>query len=98
MPPANNDPQFVAFATDVLKKAFPAEMVTADFEPHLGCEEFALFQQEIPGIFMFIGNDRPGCDVIPIHSPNYTFNDEIIPVGVKAMCEIALSYTNTPYA
>jgi metal-dependent amidase/aminoacylase/carboxypeptidase family protein len=97
MPPVDNDAQFTAFAAEVLRKAFSGDKVTSEFPPNMGCEEFSLYQQEIPGIFLFIGNDTTGRDIVPIHSPNYIFNDKILTVGVKALCEIALSYTGTAY-
>jgi metal-dependent amidase/aminoacylase/carboxypeptidase family protein len=40
---------------------------------------------------MYFGNDAPGDD-FPLHAPNYKFNDAIIPLGVKALCSLALSY------
>lgn len=95
MPPVNNDARLSAFTTNVLSKAFSPNMVTSEFPPTMGCEEFSLYQQQIPGIFLFIGNDIPGREVVPIHSPYYIFNDEILTGGVKALCEIALSYTGT---
>lgn len=95
MPPVNNDPDLTAQTYEILNNAFEFDMVTDNFAPMMGCEEFALFQEHIPGLFLFIGNDMEGCDVIPIHAPNYVFNDEILPVGVKALSEIVLKYTKT---
>ena len=67
-------------------------MVTDNFTPVMGCEEFALFQEQIPGLFLYIGNDMEGYDMIPIHAPNYVFNDEILVIGVKALCEIVFGF------
>ena len=93
MPPVVNDRQLTAQVHEILSHAFESSMVTDDFPPSMGCEEFALFQERIPGLFLFIGNDREGRDMIPIHSPNYVFNDEILVAGVKALCEIVLGYS-----
>jgi amidohydrolase len=92
MPPVNNDKQLTVQAFDILTQAFAPGMVTTEFTPALGCEEFALFQEQIPGLFLFIGNDFEECPMIPIHSPNYVFNDNILDVGVKALCEIVFGY------
>lgn len=92
MPPVNNDIQLTKQIYEILNNAFDPGMVTDDFTPSMGCEEFALFQEKVPGLFLFIGNDREGCDMIPIHAPNYVFNDEILVVGVKALCEIVFGY------
>jgi amidohydrolase len=92
MPPVINDEQLAAKVNKLLRDSFEPGMVTNDFTPEMGCEEFSLFQQEVPGLFLFIGNDKEGCDVVPIHAPNYVFNDEILVNGVKALCKIVLGY------
>ena len=97
MPPVVNAPEFTTFAAHALRKVFATEMITDEFPLTMGCEEFSLYQQEVPGLFLIIGNDQPGQDVVPIHAPDYIFNDNILPVGVRALCEIALSYTGTAH-
>jgi amidohydrolase len=92
MPPVNNDIQLTTQVYEILKDVFDPCLITNDFMPSMGCEEFALFQEKIPGLFLFIGNDREGCDTIPIHSPHYVFNDEILVIGVKALCKIVFGY------
>jgi amidohydrolase len=92
MPPAYNDPQLTAKVTRILKDSLAPGMVTADIPSEMGCEEFALFQQEIPGLFIFLGKDRAGEPIVPIHNPKHIFNDETLAVGVKVLCEIVLKY------
>jgi amidohydrolase len=92
MPPVNNDEQLADRVYKILKDSFEPGVVKNNFTPEMGCEEFSLFQQEVPGLFLFIGNDKEGRDVIPIHAPNYVFNDEILVNGIKALCEIVLGY------
>lgn len=92
MPPASNNPQLAAKVSRILKDSFEAGMVTDDIPCEMGCEEFALFQQEIPGLFMFLGKDKEGEPIVPIHDHNYIFNDETLTTGVKALCEIVLKY------
>ena len=92
MPPVNNGPQFTAKVSRILKNVFKSGMVTDDIPSEMGCEEFALFQQEIPGLFIFLGKDKEGEPIVPIHDPEYIFNDEILTVGVKTLCEIALKW------
>ena len=92
MPPVNNDPIFAKEISRILKDVFKSGMVTDDIPSEMGCEEFALFQQKIPGLFIFLGNDKEGEPTIPIHDPRYIFNDEILTIAVKALCEIALKW------
>lgn len=94
MPPANNDPQLTAKVSRILKESFDPGMVTDDIPCEMGCEEFALFQQEIPGLFIFLGKDKEGEPVVPIHDPKYIFNDETLSIGVKALCKIVLNFND----
>ncbi len=60
-----------------------------------GAEDFAFFQEEIPGFFFFIGA-RP-ADVapeaaIPNHSPFFYVDESALLPGVKAMSQLALDY------
>lgn len=92
MPPVINNQPLAEKVDVILRNSFPPGLVTNDFIPEMGCEEFSLFQQQVPGLFLFIGNDKEGCNLVPIHAPDYIFNDEIIGNGVKALCEIVLAY------
>lgn len=92
MPPVNNDEQLAVKVSKILRDSFEHSVVTDNFIPEMGCEEFSLFQQEVPGLFLFIGNDKEGCEVVPIHAPDYVFNDEILVNGVKALCKIVLEF------
>ena len=62
--------------------AFGAENVVHDFAPMMGAEDFSYMLQARPGCYVFIGNGEgeahPMC-----HSPNYDFNDDILPIGVS---------------
>lgn len=94
MPPANNDLQLTAKVSRILQDSFEPGVITDDIPCEMGCEEFALFQQEIPGLFIFLGKDKPGEPIVPIHDPKYIFNDEILTVGVKALSEIVLKFSD----
>ena len=53
-----------------------------------------ILKMQMAGLFLFIENGKPGEDIIPIHSPGYLFNDGFIRIGVNALYEIPLWYTN----
>ena len=97
MPPLVNDAKLARFADGVLRLALGEECVTDRYDAGLGCEEFSLFLQHVPGLFLYIGNDLPGKPVVPIHAPNYVFNPKILPNGVKALCELALTFCGAGY-
>lgn len=95
MPPLTNDPGLVAMASEAVKKALGEEAVTADYPSTMGCEEFSVFLEHVPGIFMLIGSREPGQPVVEIHNPRFLFPLECLPAGVRALCETALEFTCT---
>ena len=47
--------------------------------PVMIAEDFSFFEQQMPGIFFFLGTGSG----IPLHSDNYDFDDSVIIEGVK---------------
>jgi amidohydrolase len=92
MPPVINDPQLCGLSARAVQAAIGPQGVSDAGHPSMGCEEFSLFQERVPGAFLMIGNDRAGHPAVPIHAPNYIFNDRIIAPGVTALCAVALEY------
>ena len=62
--------------------AIGAENVGHDFAPMMGAEDFSYMLEERPGCYVFIGNGEG--DAHPMcHSPDYDFNDDILPIGMS---------------
>jgi hippurate hydrolase len=59
-----------------------------DLHPAMTGEDFGLFLQEIPGAFVWIGNG-PADDARELHSPNYDFNDAILPAAAGFLAGVA---------
>lgn len=98
MPPAVNDPQLADKVRRILQGDFGNDQVTPDMTGAMGCEEFALFQEKIPGLFLFLGKDIEGEPVVPLHDPRYVFPDSILSTGVKAYCDIVLNFNQSDLA
>ena len=47
--------------------------------PVLIAEDFSFFEQQLPGVFFFVGTGSG----IPLHSDDYDFDDSVIIEGVK---------------
>jgi amidohydrolase len=60
-------------------RALPGVSVNANAAPMTGGEDFAFMLRQRPGAFIFIGN---GTHSAAMHTPQFDFNDEIIPLGV----------------
>jgi amidohydrolase len=88
--PVLNDPE----STKQCQRAAAAivgEGNVRDFDPMMGSEDFGGFLQVRPGAFMIIGQGEPGstspCN-FGLHSPNYDFNDAIIPLAAGYFAQL----------
>jgi amidohydrolase len=66
------------FVTDIAKRVFGQDSITADIPPTMGSEDFSYMLEERPGAFINIGNGESAG----LHHPAYEFNDKAIPIGV----------------
>ena len=58
-------------------------------------EDFSFFQQKVPGMFFFLGVTPKGVDPKTApqnHSPLFFADESALPVGVKALTNLALDY------
>ncbi len=61
-------------------------------EPSMGGEDFSFYGRQIPACFYLLGLLPSGQASYPgLHSPEFDFNDDAIPTGIRLMCELALS-------
>lgn len=56
-------------------------------------EDFSFYQQQVPGLFFFLGVADPEDEnPAPNHSPYFYADERALPIGVKAMTHLALDY------
>jgi hippurate hydrolase len=65
-----------------------AENVDTDPVPEMGSEDFAFMLQAKPGCYVWLGAGR-GPDTPNIHSPQYDFNDDVLPIGASYWVALA---------
>lgn len=90
-PPVVNHPQ----ATDVVRQAAvkalgPNSLIELS-QPCMGGEDFAYYLEEADGCFFFLGV-QPKGRIYPWHHPKYAVNEEAIPIGMKVLVEIVMSF------
>ncbi len=93
-PVVYNDPQLTDRLRPSLERAAGAENVR-ESTLVMGAEDFAFYQQETPGVFFFLGVNKPGVklgEAAPNHSPLFYVNDDALVVGVRALSYLALDY------
>lgn len=96
-PPTTNTPELAAFvrnvATDLLG---PSAYIPVDRAAMWG-EDFAFYLQRVPGCFFVLGVQPPDRDSYPmLHNPNFDFNDDAVPHGIRLMSELAVRYLAGP--
>lgn len=52
-----------------------------DRQPMSFSEDFAHFSAAVPGCFLLLGNGETGTVGQPLHSNDYDFNDDLLPIG-----------------
>ena len=59
----------------------------------MGSEDFAFYLDKVPGSFLFLGihNKRTGT-VHPPHSPYYTIDEDVFPIGATIHAAFAYSF------
>lgn len=91
VPVTYNDPELTRWAVPTLQRAAGPDMVSESV-PITGAEDFSLFAREVPGLFFFLGVTPEGRTPYPNHSPLFYADEAALPVGVRAMSNVALDY------
>ena len=89
-----NDPDLTRWAVPTLARAAGDDAVREAL-PITGAEDFSAFQERIPGLFFFLGVLPEGQDPITAprnHSPLFFADEGALPVGVRALANLAVDY------
>ncbi|UCI06610.1 amidohydrolase [Mesorhizobium sp. B1-1-8] len=82
-PPVVNPAQGAALAALAGADTVGAERVLTEFQPSMGCEDFAFLLQGVgDGAYVWIGagDVGPGAG---LHGDRFVFNDAIVPIGIR---------------
>ena len=82
-PAVVNDAAAVARAASAGAKLLGADKVIHERLPGMGGEDFAYMAQKVPGCFVRIGQADGAKGSTPVHTVNYDFNDDILPIGAS---------------
>jgi len=88
-PPVVNPPGATAWARTAVTNTLGADALTPLGFVNLAGEDFAHYQERIPGCFVRIGAREPGGEAIPAHSPRFTASESSIFVGAAVLAEAA---------
>lgn len=92
LPVVFNPPELTEWCRGPLEKVFGPEGVI-NFPPCMGGEDFACFQEKVPGVFLFlgVGNEAKGI-VNQWHNPHFDADENSLKYGAAALAQLAYSY------
>lgn len=96
-PVTYNDPELTAMMGSTFVDVIGAENVNANMNAITGAEDFSFFQQEIPGLFFFLGGMPKGQDpatAAPHHTPDFYVDDEGMLTGIQLMSRLVVDYAD----
>ncbi|MEO7963662.1 MAG: amidohydrolase [Gemmatimonadaceae bacterium] len=89
-----NDPALTERMVPSLKRALGDDKVAVGPQTTTS-EDFALYQQKVPGMFFFLGVTPKGTDpskVAPNHSPRFFADEKALVPGMKALATLAVDF------
>ena len=93
-----NDPALTEKMVGSLQKAAGTENVVL-MNAVTGAEDFACYQQQIPGLFFFVGAkpaDQNEATIPAHHTPDFMIDERGMLTGLKAMLQLTLDYMFVP--
>lgn len=93
-PVTRNDPALTERMLPTLRRAAGAEHVRVAALTGTA-EDFAYYQQKVPGLFFFLGvtpRDQDHTKAPQNHSPLFYADESALPVGVRAMSSLAVDF------
>ena len=94
VPVTYNDPDLAAAMAPTLERVYGKENVSIA-DRITGAEDFSVYQEQVPGLFFFIGGrpaDIPADKAIPNHSPFFYVDEAAFKPAVRAMANLAIDY------
>ena len=90
-----NDPELTALMDDTFMEVAGAENVDNAINAITGAEDFSFFQEEIPGLYFFIGGMPAGtspAEAAPHHTPDFYVDDAGMLTGIRLMSRMVTDY------
>ena len=92
-PVTRNDPDLTARMLPSLRRAAAGKVIEID--PITGAEDFSIYGEHAPALFFFVGATPPDRDMKAVasnHSPEFYVDEAALPLGTRAMLQVALDF------
>jgi amidohydrolase len=94
VPVTINDPDLTEQMLPTLRRVVGAENLK-QANPRTGAEDFSLYAERVPGLYLFLGVTPRGADLDTVpanHSPYFFADEEALLVGVRTIASLAADY------
>jgi amidohydrolase len=89
-PVTENHPEATERFRRVAREALGAAKVIEREHPTMGGEDFSFYGKHVPACFFFLGLKPEGAASYPnLHTPEFDFNDDAMPIGMEIFCRLA---------
>lgn len=88
-PPVVNSPREAAIARKAACHVVGEPAVPATEYPSMGSEDFSYYLESCPGCYVRFGARRPDWEPIPLHSPAFDVDEEVLMVGADFFDAVA---------
>jgi amidohydrolase len=90
-----NDPKLTQMMVPTLQRVAGKDKVIIGNQV-TGSEDFAYYQEKIPGFYFLLNAKLEGGKPVPNHSPNFTVDEKALVTGIRALSNLAVDYLNKP--
>jgi len=94
-PVTYNNPQLTELMVPSLRTAAGSADKVSVQKAVTGAEDFAYFQEKVPGLFVFVGGMSKGTDpatTAPHHTPGFVLDESGFTLGVRTLATLAADY------
>jgi amidohydrolase len=94
-PPTVNEAAHTRASLPSLERVYGARV--REVKPQMGAEDFALFAERVPGLYIKLGvrNEARGL-IAPIHTEDFDIDEGVLPLGVRAVATLVWDFLERP--
>ncbi len=90
-PPVINEPASTGIARAAAAEIVGKNRVVGSEFPSMGSEDFAFYLDHVRGAFVRFGARRPDWEPIPLHSPAFDIDENVLAIGASFYDQVARS-------
>ena len=79
-PPVINTDAEVELVRGCVRSLYGLDALRTSPHPSMGSEDFSFYLQHVPGAFFRFGARRADWEPIPLHSPRFDIDEDVLPI------------------